>query len=142
MIASLRRCAISATSRKQQIAEHLRRQRPAREVERQALADEGVKQQELRGQVGKRVAGRVVGPGGAEMKRAGKRHIEGKRGEMQRIDAGETAPEEAADRCGIVDAAEILPGNDKAGDDKEQIDEQIEMPGVRDHETADGTSLK
>ena len=62
-----------------------------------------MKQQELRGQVGKRVAGRVVGPGGAEMKRAGKRQIEGKRGEMQRIDAGEATPEEAADRCGIVD---------------------------------------
>ena len=71
------------------------------------------------------------------MKRAGKRYIEGKRGEMQRIDAGEATPEEAADRRGIVDATEILPGDDEAGNDKEQIDEQIEMPGVRDHEAAD-----
>ena len=128
--------------REKQIAEHLRRQRPAREVERQALADECVKQQELGGQVGKRVAGRVVGPGGAEMKRAGKRQVEGKRGEMQRIDAGEATPEEAADRRGIVDAAEILAGDDEAGDHKEQIDEQIEMPGVGDHETADRVVLE
>ncbi len=76
MTASLRRCAISATT---------------------GNADEGVKQQELRGQVGKRVTGGVVGSGGAEMKCTGKRNIEGKRGEMQRIDAGEAAPEEAAD---------------------------------------------
>ena len=101
-----------------------------------------MKQQELRGQVGKRVAGRVVGPGSAEMERAGKRQIEGKRGEMQRIDAGEATPEEAADRCGIVDAAEILSRDDEAGDHKEQIDEQIEMPGVRDHEAADGHVLE
>src|SRR5207302_4603184 len=87
--------------REKQIAEHLRRQRPTRKVERQALADEGVKQQELCGQVGKRVTGGVVGSGGAEVKRAGKRYIEGERGEMQRIDAGEAAPEEASDRCRI-----------------------------------------
>ena len=96
-----------------------------------------MKQQELRGQVGKWVTGRVVGPGSAEMQRAGKRYIEGKRGEMQRIDAGEAAPEEAADRAGIVDTTEILPGNDEAGDYKEQIHEQIEVPGVSDHEAAD-----
>ncbi len=101
-----------------------------------------MKQQELGGQVGKRVAGRVVGPGGAEMKRAGKRQVEGKRGEMQRIDAGKATPEEAADRRGVVDAAEILAGDDEAGNHKEQIDEQIEMPGVGDHETADRAVLE
>jgi hypothetical protein len=37
----------------------------------------------------------------------------------------------------IDDAAEILPGYDKAGDHEEQVDEQIEVPCVRDHETAD-----
>ena len=96
-----------------------------------------MKQQKLRGQVGKRIAGRVVGPGSAEMERAGKRYIKGQRGEMQRIDAGQTPPEETADRCGVVDAAEILSRDDEAGDHKEQVDEQIEMPGVCDHETAD-----
>ena len=71
-----------------------------------------MKQQELGGQVGKRVAGRVV-VGGAEMMRAGKRQVEGKRGEVQRIDAGEATPEETADRRGVVDASEILAGDTK-----------------------------
>ena len=97
---------------------------------------ERFQQRAIARQVRKRVAGRVVRPGNAEVKRARKRHIEGECGEMQWIDAGETTPDETADRLGIGDAAEILPGDDEAGDDKEQIDEEIEMPGMLDHEMA------
>ena len=69
---------------------------------------------------------------------AGKRQVEGKRRQMQRIYPGDAAPEKSARRGRLADLIEILTGDDEAGDDEEQIHELVEMPGVGDHETPGG----
>ena len=96
----------------------------------------------MRGQVGERIARGIVGAADAGVKRERDDHVEGKRGQMQRIDPGHPAPQEASRRRRVVDAVQILPRDDEAGDREEQIDEQVEVPGMVDHEPTGGPVLE
>ena len=52
------------------------------------------------------------------------------------------APQESSGRRRVADPVQILTGDDEAGDDEEQIHEQVEVPGMVDHEPAGGPVLE
>src|SRR3979411_1274321 len=101
-----------------------------------------MKQQQLRGQVGEGVARGVVAPGDTEMERQRNSDIEGERRQMQRVDPRDAAPEKSSRSGPVSDTVQILTGDDKTGDDEEQIHEQVEVPDVVDHEPPGGLVLE
>ena len=123
---------------KGEIAEHFCGQRPARKVEGQPLTVEGVKQEKLCRDIRQRIAREISVICIAGMNRDRDNHIKRQRGQMERIDAREPPPEKPSDRWKVIDLVEILTCNHKAGDHKEQIHEQIEMQGMREHEAPCG----
>jgi hypothetical protein len=93
--------------------------------------------QQLRGEIRQRIARRILAARQPELQDRRDRQIKRKRQQMQRIDAGHPPPEEALDVVRTADPLEVLLCDDKAGDDEEQVDEQVEVLDVGEDEVGD-----